>query len=66
MRVPEGRVPVHMDYALRLTGRPEPRICVLNTEHGRLPSHASRRCSGRPLGVITMNAKPSLLVTTGR
>ena len=37
MRVPEGQVPVHMDNALRLTGRPEPRICVLNTAGGDDP-----------------------------
>src|SRR5712691_8295441 len=40
MRVPEGRVPVHTDYALRLTGRPEPRICVLNTAGGDDPRWA--------------------------
>ena len=38
MRVPEGRVPVHMDYALRLTGRAQPRICVLNTAGGDDPA----------------------------
>ena len=25
MRVPEGRPPAHMEYALRLTGKSEPR-----------------------------------------
>ncbi len=40
MRVPEGQVPVHMDYALRLTGRPKPRICVLNTAGGDDPRWA--------------------------
>src|SRR6266851_5046129 len=40
MRVPEGRVPVHTDYALRLTGRPEPRLCVLNTAGGDDPRWA--------------------------
>ena len=30
MLVPDGRVPVHMDYALGLTGRPEPQICVVS------------------------------------
>ncbi|MBV9208026.1 MAG: peptidase E [Actinobacteria bacterium] len=34
MRVPASGVPAHMDYALRLTGRREPRICVLNTAAG--------------------------------
>jgi hypothetical protein len=37
MRVPEGQVPVHMVNALRLSGRPEPRICVLNTAGGDDP-----------------------------
>src|SRR2546430_12654578 len=37
MRVPDGRIPVHMDYALQLTGRPEPRLCVLNTAGGDDP-----------------------------
>src|SRR6266705_3712588 len=40
MRVPDGQVPAHMDYALRLTGRPEPRICVLNTAGGDDPRWA--------------------------
>src|SRR6266704_2707816 len=42
MLVPDGRVPVHMDYALRLTGRAEPRICVLNTANGDDPQWALR------------------------
>jgi len=42
MRVPEGRVPAHMAYALRLTGRSEPRICVLNTAAGDDPTWALR------------------------
>jgi peptidase E len=37
MRVPDGQVPVQLQYALRLTGRPEPRICVLNTANGDDP-----------------------------
>src|ERR1700749_4421872 len=51
MLVPDGRVPVHMDYALRLTGRAEPRICVLNTANGDDPHWALRmydRFTGRP------------------
>src|SRR5438132_8799891 len=40
MRVPGGQVPVHMAYALRLTGRPEPRLCVLNTAGGDDPRWA--------------------------
>src|SRR5258708_29511372 len=49
--VPDGRGPVHMDYALRLTGRAEPRICVLNTANGDDPQWALRmydRFAGRP------------------
>src|SRR6202012_4419341 len=42
MRVPEGQVPVHMDYAMGLTGRSEPRICVLNTAAGDDPAWALR------------------------
>src|ERR1700751_4274357 len=51
MLVPDGRVPVHMDYALRLTGRAEPRICVLNTANGADPQWALRmydRFAGSP------------------
>ena len=51
MRVPEGQVPVHMDYAVRLTGRPEPRICVLNTAAGDDPRwalHMYDRFAGYP------------------
>jgi peptidase E len=51
MRVPEGRVPAQMDYALRLTGRSEPRICVLNTAAGDDPAWALRmydRFRGHP------------------
>ncbi|HEY2264244.1 MAG TPA: peptidase E, partial [Streptosporangiaceae bacterium] len=51
MRVPEGQVPVHMDYAIRLTGRPEPRICVLNTAAGDDPRwalHMYDRFAGYP------------------
>ncbi len=51
MRVPDGQVPVHMDYALRLTGRPEPRICVLNTAGGDDPRwalHMYDRFAGHP------------------
>ena len=51
MRVPDGQVPVLMDYALRLTGRPEPRICVLNTAGGDDPRwtlHMYDRFAGHP------------------
>ena len=37
MLVPDGTVPVHLDNALRLTGRREPRLCVLNTAGGDDP-----------------------------
>src|SRR5215475_7637867 len=52
MRVPDGRVPVHMDYALRLTGRPEPLMCVLNTAAGDDPRwalHMYDRFAGHPV-----------------
>src|SRR4029078_6471172 len=51
MLVPDGRVPVHMDYALRLAGRAEPRVWVLNTAHREGPRRALRmydRFAGRP------------------
>lgn len=51
MRVPEGQVPVHMDYAIRLAGRAEPRICVLNTAAGYDPRwalHMYDRFAGYP------------------
>ncbi len=52
MLVPDGQVPVHMDYALRLTDRPEPRICVLNTAGGdddpRWALHMYDRFAGHP------------------
>src|SRR5947209_19804788 len=51
MRVPEGQVPVHMVYAMRITGRPEPRICVLNTAGGDDPRwalHMYDRFAGYP------------------
>jgi peptidase E len=37
MLVPDGGVPAHLDYGLRLTGRREPRLCVLNTAGGDDP-----------------------------
>src|ERR1700689_4224232 len=40
MLVSDRRVPPHMDYALRLTGRPDPRICLLNTAGGDGPRWA--------------------------
>ena len=38
MLMPEDRVPVHLDYALQLTGRREPRLCALQySVRGRPP-----------------------------
>jgi peptidase E len=37
MMMPEGAVPLQIDYALRLTGKRDPRICVLNTAAGDDP-----------------------------
>jgi peptidase E len=37
MLAPEGQVPPQLEYALRLTGRPEPRLCLLNTAAGDDP-----------------------------
>ena len=51
MLAPEDRVPAHMDHALSLTGRPQPRICVLNTAGGDDPRwtlHMYDRFAGHP------------------
>ena len=51
MRVPEGRPPAHMEYAVALTGKSEPRICVLNTAAGDDPAWTLRmydRFRGHP------------------
>jgi peptidase E len=40
MMMPTGTVPLHIDYALGLTGKREPRICVLNTAAGDDPRWA--------------------------
>ncbi|MGH3151404.1 MAG: Type 1 glutamine amidotransferase-like domain-containing protein [Streptosporangiaceae bacterium] len=37
MLVPDGGVPVHLENALKLTGKREPRLCVLNTAGGDDP-----------------------------
>jgi peptidase E len=37
MLTPEGRVPVHLENALRVAGSREPRVCVLNTAAGDDP-----------------------------
>jgi peptidase E len=54
MMMPAGKVPLHLDHALRLTGRREPRICVLNTAAGDDPRWAMQmydRFSGHPARV---------------
>jgi peptidase E len=51
MMMPEGTVPLHLDYALRLSGKPEPRVCVINTAAGDDPRWALAmydRFAGRP------------------
>ena len=35
--LPDGKVPAHLEYALQLTGKREPRLCVLNTAAGDDP-----------------------------
>ena len=42
MFIPDDRVPLVIDYALDLTGRPEPRMCALNTAMGDDPQFALR------------------------
>jgi len=54
MMMPENNVPLHLDYALRLTGKREPRICVLNTAAGddpRLTMYLYDRFAGHPARV---------------
>ena len=54
MLMPEGHVPLHLDYVLRLTGKREPRICVLNTAAGDDPRWAMLmydRFAGHPARV---------------
>jgi peptidase E len=51
MMMPTGTVPLHIDYALGLTGKREPRICVLNTAAGDDPRWAMLmydRLAGHP------------------
>src|SRR5579872_3913198 len=40
MMMPGGAVPLHLAYALSLTGKREPRICVINTAIGDDPRWA--------------------------
>jgi peptidase E len=54
MMMPENNVPLHLDYALRLTGKREPRICVLNTAAGddpRWTMYLYDRFAGHPARV---------------
>jgi peptidase E len=54
MRAPEGRAPVHLANALRLTGQPEPRLCIMNTAGGDDPRWTLGmydRLAGRPVRV---------------
>ena len=54
MLMPDGRVPVNLDYALRLTGKREPRLCVLNTAAADDPRWALAmydRLAGHPARV---------------
>ena len=54
MMMPEGHVPLHLDHVLRLTGKREPRICVLNTAAGDDPRWAMLmydRFAGHPARV---------------
>jgi peptidase E len=58
---PDDRVPVHLDYALRLTGRGEPRLCVLNTAVGDDPRWTLAmydRFAGRPARLSHLNLFP--------
>jgi peptidase E len=54
MLAPEFQVPVHLANALRLTGRAEPRLCVLNTAAGddaRWTLGMYDRLAGQPVRV---------------
>jgi peptidase E len=54
MMIPDDNVPLHIEYALRVTGKREPRICVLNTAAGDDPRWAVAmysRLAGHPARV---------------
>jgi peptidase E len=58
---PANSVPVLVDYALRLTGRREPRLCVLNTATGDDPSRTLAmydRFAGHPARVRHLSLFP--------
>jgi peptidase E len=66
MMMPQGNVPLHLEYALRLTGRREPRICVLNTAAGDDPRWAMLmydRLIGHPARVSHLALFPMPNVT---
>jgi peptidase E len=42
MLMPSDTIPLHVGYTLSLTGRPRPRICVLNTAVGDDPQYTLR------------------------
>jgi peptidase E len=61
MLMPDGRVPVLLEYALGLTGRREPRLCVLNTATGDDPRWTLAmydRLAGHPARVRHLNLFP--------
>jgi hypothetical protein len=68
MLVSDRQVPVHLAYALRLTGRPEPRICVLNTAGGDDPRWTLMydRLAGHPARVSHLALFPMPNVPTPR
>ena len=66
MMMPDGHVPSHLDYALQLTGKREPRICVLNTAAGDDPRWAMAmydRFAGHPAKVSHLALFPMPNVT---
>lgn len=66
MMLPQGAVPLHLEYALRLTGKREPRVCVLNTAAGDDPRWAMLmydRLSGHPARVSHLALFPMPNVT---
>lgn len=66
MMLPQGAVPLHLEYALRLTGKREPRVCVLNTAAGDDPRWAVLmydRLAGHPARVSHLALFPMPNVT---
>ena len=61
MLMPDDRVPVHLDYALRVAGSREPRLCMLNTAAGDDPRWALAmydRFAGHPARVRHLSLFP--------